>query len=474
MQPEALRDLLFNAVASGDAAAVEKLCIEHRATILESFATWQRVPDAVRADPAAMQRYAQGLIAIARLFAQRLGSSQLLARLTGDPGDNPITQWQDDLRAAYDAMNDARYTDATEQLRALLDTTRDLQGTAGDQLRPITYGYLGECLFHLADTAAAIEQIERALDICVANGDVEGIQTYRRNLFEAHRYLGQTERAAKYADLLAEGLEARGEPGEPYRRAAARVRAGEPLLRVVALVDGEKRELDDISAVTGKIRLVFERNRLTLRPAVVLVERGRQAGGEGRFADALAMFQQAAAADRFDPEARYQEAFTLLHLKRYDEALAAYDATEQLAPGWFHCRADGWLARELAAGRVSHDVFLALHEIEDGTIPPAAKLERADAALATAPKLAPLHLMRGIQLARLDRVDDALAALRDGLACDPEPDVRTRLLVQLGLHTPDVVKRHELLGEAIELGGNLVAVATAKLMLRGQRAGTSA
>ena len=471
MDSESLREVLFSAVAAGDVNALEALCVQHRDAILQHFGEWQRVPEAVREDPVAMQRYANGLIALARLFAQRLGSTALLSRLTGDASDNPITRWQEDLRAAFEAMTELRFADAAEQLRALLDSTHDLKGTGPDRLRPITLGYLGECLFHTAHAEEAVQHLDRALALCVAIEDAEGVLAYLRNLFEVHRYLGESEKAAKFAEQIARGLEASGEYGDEYRQAATRLRAGEPPLRVIALVDGKKRELDAIESPTaGRIQLVFERNRLTLRPAQVLVERGREAGSHGKYDEALALFQQAAAADPLDPEARYQEGFTLLHLKRYEEAIAAYDATEKLAPGWFHCRADGWLARELAAGRIKHDAFLALHAIEDGPGSAAEKLERADRALATAPRVPALHLLRGTQLVKLDRAPDAAEAFKAGLALEPEPDVGTRLLVQLALLTGDPVQRAELFERAIKLNGNLVAAATARLALKAGQA----
>jgi hypothetical protein len=118
-----------------------------------------------------------------------------------------------------------------------------------------------------------------------------------------------------------------------------------------------------------KVQFVFERNRITLRPADVLTRRGQELGSAGRFEEALASFREAGQADPFDPQARYEEGFTLLHLRRYAEAVEAYEATARLAPGWFHCRADLWLARELAAGDLAHEALLAVWVLEDGPQP---------------------------------------------------------------------------------------------------------
>src|SRR5207248_10873000 len=112
-----------------------------------------------------------------------------------------------------------------------------------------------------------------------------------------------------------------------------------------------RSEIDEIGSVEGKrVRFIFERNRITLRPAEQLTRQGEQAGSEGRHDEALACFGGAAQADGFDPHARYLAGFALLHLKRYPEAIESYQTAEELAPGWFHVRANLWLAQQLASG----------------------------------------------------------------------------------------------------------------------------
>src|SRR5215212_5129358 len=76
--PDHLRELLFGAAQAGDVKQLTRLCQAHRETILNHFPAWQKVPDAVRANPAAVQRYAHGLITVAQFFAERLGSPVLL------------------------------------------------------------------------------------------------------------------------------------------------------------------------------------------------------------------------------------------------------------------------------------------------------------------------------------------------------------------------------------------------------------
>ena len=457
---------MFGAIASGDAAKAEAVCRAQREAIAAEFPGWCTVPDELRRDPQALQRYASSLIATAQLFEERLGDASLIERLRGgDGGDHPLAAWQRELAAARDEMAALRYGEAAARLRRLLDETRELIGTAVDQLRPVTLGFLGECLFQQGDAAGALAPLEQALTLCDAAGDGEGILAYLGNLYEVHRYLGQGEPAADYAEQLAAGLEQLGRAADAarYRTRAALARGGEPRNRInVVLEDGRQVELDQVGPPSGRLRFVFERDRITLRLAAELGRRAGAAGAAGRLEEALALFRAAAAADPHDPHPRYEAGVTLLALRRYADAVAEYEATEALAPGWFHCRADLWLARELRAGRLAHGTFEALRALEDVPAEPAAKLAIADDALRAAPRVAALHYHRSRALEQLGRGDDAFAALGAGLACDPEPDIRTRLLVQLAMLL-DGEPRAALLAEARELGADLLAAAIARL-----------
>jgi hypothetical protein len=61
--PDRLRDALFAAARAGDARRLERLARANEAAVLAHFRTWQKVPEAVRADPAAVQRYVHSMIA---------------------------------------------------------------------------------------------------------------------------------------------------------------------------------------------------------------------------------------------------------------------------------------------------------------------------------------------------------------------------------------------------------------------------
>jgi len=467
--PEELKRLLFEAAQRGDSKRLEKLCRANRNTVLESFAGWQKVPEDVRADAAAMQGYVAGMVAVAETFAQRLGCPELLQRLVGSEQNNPLLRWQNGLRRARELMNDLGYQEACELLSDLLIDVRGLQGSGADTYLPITLGYLGECYFESGEADKALGPHGQALELCQQHGDAEGVLAYLQNLYEAHRYLGQAEPAAARALQLADAMEAQGRADDArrYRRQAEIVRAGEPLNRVVAVVEDRRYEPDEVGPLRDqRVQFVFERNRITLRPAAVLTRRGGQHGSAGRYDEALDAFCAAAAADPFDPHARYQEGLTLLHLQRYVDAVASYEATEELAPGWFHCRTDLWLAQQLVLGNLDHETLLPLHILEDGPMPPEEKVRLAEQALVRTPQLALLHLLRGKNLARLGRPWEAEEAYRQGLACSAEPDVKTRLLAELGVTVQDRAEQIALLRAAEALNGNLTAAATATLLLR--------
>jgi hypothetical protein len=64
-----LREALFAAVERSDQRPMGDLCRRYREEILRQFPTWNPIPDATRADPSALKRYAAGMIAVAAEFA---------------------------------------------------------------------------------------------------------------------------------------------------------------------------------------------------------------------------------------------------------------------------------------------------------------------------------------------------------------------------------------------------------------------
>lgn len=460
--PDQVREELFAAAAEGDEPRLEALAEAHAPLVLASFAGWRRVPPEVKSDPARLDRWARGLIGVAVHFAQRRGRPELLYMLKS--GETPLSGWTETLGKAQRLRGELELEEAARLLTDVLIDTRALQGEGADHFRAVTFGLLGDVRFQAGQPDLALGPTRRALELCQARGDDVGVRTYVENLFEVHRWREEREEAAACAERLAALHEREGD-ARWWRSQAEVVRGGEPLLRVVVeTTDGHLVELGQAEA-SGRVRFAFRRNRATLLPSSSWTTRGEAAGRAGAFEDALGAFAEAARADPHDPHPLYQAAVTHLHLERYHQAAECYAQAEALAPGWFHVRAYLWLAEEAARGALPHEALELALKLDDGAPDPAA-LPRIEAALQEAPQLALLHLARGrILRARSDPA--AAEALRAGLSAAHDEDVRARLRLELATQVEDPGERRALLQGAAQGEGNLVAAATARLLLRG-------
>jgi tetratricopeptide (TPR) repeat protein len=468
MSPDQVKSNLLRAFQTGDQNLLARLCQTHQVVILEHFGDWSKIPSEVRSDQALVRQYVETLITVATFFAERLDKPQLMQRMMAPNQSSPLEEWLEVLRQARSLMDKLQYEQATDLLLTVLEKVRGLQGTGVDKYLPITYGFLGECYLQQGQAFESIEPFRTALRLCEQTSDIEGIVAYWQNLYETYRYLGDQEQAVTAAEHTAQILRNAGDQrrGAIFEKRARIVRAGEPLNRVVLDAEGERFELSELALVSAQhVQFFYERNRITLRAAQELTERGERFGGEGKFEWALDAFQQAAEADSFDPHCLYLAGLTLLHLRRYTEAVEAYQATEAAAPGWFHCRHNLWLARQLAEKRISHETFQIVRQLEDSALEPRQKIRLANTALQTAPDVAPLHFFLGENQAESGDRKAAETAYRKGLTCVEDPDLHTRLLLNLGILLGSKTEGIDLLRQAQALNGNLVAAAMAAFAL---------
>jgi tetratricopeptide (TPR) repeat protein len=466
-----LREVLFAAIQANDWPRLAELCEEHHDQIVREFSGWKTTPQTIRGDPAALQRFGHCLGTLADYFARVRGEPELFQQLIGPEDSNPIYQWDKKLQQALKLMGEVRYPEVIPLMTDLLNELQHFQGDAvGDYLAK-AHGHLGCSYFQTGCPAQAVEPLAKALNLCRQRGDAEGHLIHLRNLFELHRYLGQPGPAADHAEELAELLATQGKRNDAawYRRQATIVRTGEPLVRMIAEANGRRSELDELNIPTGVyVSFVFYRNRISLQPGLRWLNQAQTCWGQGQAEQALSAFLAASKADPFDPEPWYQLGTVVLYSRWYTEAVMSYQRAEELAPGWFHCRRYLWLARQLAEGRFDHDTFLTLQALDGSRQdrPPDAKVALARDALAKTPNVGWLYLCLGGYLKELQQSREAEGAFRRGLEHADEPDVKSCLLMELALVQESTSpERVRLLEETRHLNGNLMATATAGVVL---------
>ena len=143
----------------------------------------------------------------------------------------------------------------------------------------------------------------------------------------------------------------------------------------------------------------------------------------------------------------------------------AFEEVERLAPGWFRCRSDIWLAHSLEEGSVSEEEFRLLRVLEDGRLERSEAMHLAQQAVQRHPEFAPFRLVLGDLQQDDGDSDVAIASYRAGLEIVEEPDLESRLLCALASALPtEASERPKLIDRAVHLKGSLVAQATARLL----------
>lgn len=101
-------------------------------------------------------------------------------------------------------------------------------------------------LFRFLFSSEAIEATLKAIKASEADGDEEGAVNSLVNLYEAYRYSGQAAEAIKVCNQLSTYLRKLGSESaaKNYEKQAVILEKGEPLNRVVAVVEGVNYELE--------------------------------------------------------------------------------------------------------------------------------------------------------------------------------------------------------------------------------------
>lgn len=389
---------------------------------------------------------------------------------------NPITRWQTELARADGLLKSGEHVAAADIGASVLRELGAAAMTSGLEEEPArALRCVGSGAFCSGRVADAIEPLEQALRL-YQDAKLWPELDLVLDLFDVHRYLGDAERAAEVADVLASGFASNAGPSDPvalfYRRQAGILRAGEPLVRVIARIDHMRYELGDIpTSVDGgaaAIGLEYRRNRPAIDRATRSLRTGLEAATAGQFGAALAAFAESSAIDPFGPGSAYESGVVLLGLGRWPEARAAFEMADALAPDIFSVRRYAWVAAEAEAGRIGPEAVTAIVRCDDArpASPADVRLQLLDAALARDPDMGILHLLRGRAEVQLGRTEAAVASYRRGLGARTDPGTRSALSLELGIvlgvSTPD---GRAALESAVREAGNLMATARATVAL---------
>jgi tetratricopeptide (TPR) repeat protein len=425
-----------------------------------------KLPEGMATDPASMDRHVQCLGAVAQFLATECDAPELWNKLCGTPDDNPLLQWEQWYGDLPRRMECLEYDALISEARSFIERAKTLEGHAARQNEAFLQGRLGELFFHSGKMTAAIEPFEKALELCRQINDSEGQLVYLNNLLEVYRYLDDVKAAVSTGAKLVGLYEQHGKEAGHLKKQVERIRDGEPLCRIVCVKDDHEWELDEMSSIAeGQYDFQFRRNRLSLQKSTILVQQGNTLASSGQYADALEKYDEAMEVDPHDPNPVYQSGMCLLELGAYTKAREAFEQVERLAPAWFRCRTDLWLAESLENGTVSDEEFRLLRLLEDGGLSPDEAVRIAEKAVQNYPEFAPFYLALGDCQRDVGETDKAVASYRAGLDCAAEPDVESRLLCALAGRLPEgSPERPALIERALSLNGSLVAQATAKLM----------
>lgn len=391
-RPTPPTDLLKTCIQAADRQdwpTLTDLCQQQQQEIRESFPRWREVPEPIRNDPAAQNRYCQGLVAVAQLFEQA-GDQSLIALLLGNEADNPIQAWQQDLAAAQSLIDNGQPGEAVELLEAALAKTAELRGSGVDHYLPRIYGMLGVAYFRAGDRAKAVESTQKAKSLCEDLGDQEGIAVYEGNL-----------------QLVQEGGTV-----------------------IFCGTDGRTLTSEELRGMSGTFRYDLIGNANVPPEANWWHKKARQAGGVGDYKNALADLEKASKLAPQWPYPVYDMAFTYLLMKDFDSARKYYQKTVDLAPRGFFtaitaldvlmCEKKG----DLPVG--TYLAYLSLEWMDD----PGKKAEMVRELAERVPAFAPAWK----ELADLSNEDsEKCMAIDKGLAANPDPEMKGILQINNAL-----------------------------------------
>jgi tetratricopeptide (TPR) repeat protein len=301
--PDDLRERLLAAIQADDFDTADRLLTRYGNTIRTTFAEWRKPPAHVLSDPTRWQQYVRGLWIVAQVFERR-GDRSLVAALTDG---SPFEKWNNCIGDAKRLTAEGRTDEAMTVLNELLTEIEGIQGNAAEHYRPAILGSLGVALAKAGRREEAIATTRRALDLCRATGDEEGIKAYTNNL----KILGTFDIPRS---------------------------SGDRSVWTVAVEDDSGNTLteEQWASEMGHVKWEVHGGPEVPPKAKALHQAGRDAGQRKDFETALRLFTEAAALAPAWPYPIYDRAFTHLLQGDLDAALADYNKVLQLAPEGFY------------------------------------------------------------------------------------------------------------------------------------------
>jgi tetratricopeptide (TPR) repeat protein len=214
--------------------------------------------------------------------------------------------------------------------------------------------------------------------------------------------------------------------------------------------DEAGRELTwaDIKDVSGKVSYEIVAESSIPPEANRLHEQGRRLGQEGKYDEAIGLFEQTHQLAPDWPYPLYDAAFTYLLKGDNERAVEYYARVNEMAPrGFFTAQTALYTLQREQAGTVREGTYRLLVQLE-WMQDPAAKREVLEQILEDTPQL-PLAWKELAFL--LDDDEASLQAISKGLSYQPDPETKGMLLINKAL----ILYHRDKESEAIEILGQL-------------------
>jgi tetratricopeptide (TPR) repeat protein len=279
------------------------------------------------------------------------------------------------------------------------------------------YGLLGVASHHAGDMRLALTAFTKARGICLEAGDTEGVGIYQANIEKVKACQSPSAEAAAFQVILRDGADRR--------------------LAVADLKDTDGKVKFQI---VGGISVPPEASRLH--------EQGRRLGQEGKYDQAIELYELASQLAPDWPNPIYDAAWTYLLEGDGEKAMEYYAKVNEMAPrGFFTALAAVDTLRREQAGIVREGTYRTIVQLE-GIEDRAQKRIVLQRILQDAPQL-PVAWKELALL--LDDDEASLEAISKGLSHQPDPETKGILL----FNRAGILYRQGKKNEAIEILGQL-------------------